>query len=190
MTGCWRFSVHNLLTLPWLVSCWGHTTSRAFAGEPRGTLRVLLVNRGQPATAYKESGWYHETRLVWFSQIIRFNCQRHGFYQAFKMLWMYLDLGLCLERISWSGKKSLDFVGWVVLSWQSWHVMTISGHFWHGKELVAPPAPPPPDDGNPQSPPAAPSPSRRTRHKVSALMEPGQNAVLQTFTSTSFLSLF
>ena len=25
------------------------------AGEPRGTLRVLLVNRGQPPTAYKES---------------------------------------------------------------------------------------------------------------------------------------
>lgn len=75
-----------------------HAVLEPLTGEPRGTLRVLLVNRGQPATAYKE--------------------------------------------------------------------------------LVAPPAPPPPpDDGNPQSPPAAPSPSRRTRHKVSALMEPGQNAV-------------
>eukprot|EP00435_Cladocopium_sp_Y103_P067641 s82_g30.t1 len=44
-------------------------------------------------------------------------------------------------------------------------------------ELAAPP-PPPPEDGNPQSPPPAPSPTRKTRQKVSALMEPGQDAMV------------
>ena len=42
--------------------------------------------------------------------------------------------------------------------------------------LAAPP-PPPPEDGNPQSPPPAPSP-RKTRQKVSALMEPGQDVMV------------
>ena len=45
------------------------------------------------------------------------------------------------------------------------------------KELAAPP-PPPPEDGNPQSPPPAPSPTRKTRQTVSALMEPGQDAMV------------
>lgn len=74
-----------------------HAVLEPLTGEPRGTLRVLLVNRGQPPTAYKE--------------------------------------------------------------------------------LAAPP-PPPPEDGNPQSPPPAPSPTRKTRQKVSALMEPGQDAMV------------
>ncbi|CAK9070557.1 unnamed protein product [Durusdinium trenchii] len=70
-----------------------HAVLEPLSGEPKGTLRMLLVNRGQPPTAYK-------------------------------------DLTLPLP----------------------------------------PPAPPPPDGGNPQSPPAAPSPTRaRARHKVSAL---------------------
>lgn len=70
-----------------------HAVLEPLTGEPRGTLRLLLVNRGQTPTAYRE---------------------------------------------------------------------------------LVPPPPPPDGDGNPQSPPSAPL-SKRARHKVRALMEPGQH---------------
>ena len=56
------------------------------------------------------------------------------------------------------------------------------------KELAAPP-PPPPEDGNPQSPPPAPSP-RKTRQKVSALMEPGQDAMVGHRFASAKVTLF